>query len=167
MHLTLKRTTLTKESTIGELSVDGVFECYVLEDVVRAATAPKVFGRTAIPAGSYQVLVTFSTRFQRRMPLLVNLPGGDIHFGGRLIDDCGVRIHSGNTAADTEGCLLVGLDKKTDFVGRSRDAFSRFFPRLQEAVAAGPVTLSANYHRRCIAPCSGLCGLRHQRYLID
>ena len=142
MHLTLKRTTLTKESTIGELSVDGVVECYVLEDVVRPASAPKGFGRTAIPVGTYQVLVTFSTRFQRRMPLLVNLPGGDISFGGRRIDDCGVRIHSGNTAADTEGCLLVGLDKKVDFVGRSRDAFSRLFPRIQDAAKGGPVLLT-------------------------
>lgn len=142
MHLTLKRTMLTKESTIGELSADGVFECYVLEDVVRKPGEVKVFGKTAIPVGTYRVLVTFSTRFQRRLPLLVNVPGGDIRFGGRRIDDCGVRIHSGNTAADTEGCLLVGLDKKTDFVGRSRDAFSRFFPGLQDAVAAGPVTLT-------------------------
>ena len=142
MHLTLKRTTCTKESTIGELAVDGAFECFVLEDVVRPASAPKVFGKTAIPAGTYGVRVTYSNRFLRLMPLLVNLPGGAIQFGGRRIDDCGVRIHSGNTAVDTEGCLLLGLDKKVDFVGRSRDAFSRFFPRLQEAVKAGPVTLT-------------------------
>ena len=142
MHLDLKRTTHTKESTIGELFVDEVFECFVLEDIVRPVAAPKVYGKTAIPAGSYRVLVTMSNRFRRLMPLLVNLPGGDIHFGSQRIDDCGVRIHSGNTAADTEGCLLLGLDKKVDFVGRSRDAYSRFFPRLQDAVAAGPVTLT-------------------------
>lgn len=142
MHLDLKRTTLTKESTIGELYVDGVFECYVLEDVVRGAGEVKVWGKTAIPAGEYRLRVTYSNRFRRLLPLLVNVPGGAIRFGTNLIDDCGVRIHSGNTAADTEGCLLVGLDKKKDFVGRSRDAFSRFFPRLQDAVAAGPVTLT-------------------------
>ncbi|AWM31354.1 DUF5675 family protein [Hymenobacter nivis] len=142
MRLELHRTTFTKESTIGELSVDGVFECFVCEDPVRPVGAPKVFGKTAIPAGIYAVRVTYSNRFLRRLPLLVNVPDGDIHFGDLLIDDCGVRIHSGNTAADTEGCLLVGLDKKPDFVGRSRDAFSRFFPRLQDAVAAGPVLLT-------------------------
>jgi hypothetical protein len=142
MRLELKRTTFTKESTIGELFVDGVFECYVLEDVVRGAGEAKVWGKTAIPTGQYQVQVTYSNTFRKRMPLLVNVPGGAIRFGKSLIDDCGVRIHSGNTAADTEGCLLVGLDKKTDFVGRSRDAFSRLFPRLQDAVAAGPVTLT-------------------------
>jgi len=142
MHLELKRTTFTKESTIGELSVDGVFECYVLEDPVRGAGEAKVWGKTAIPAGDYRVRVTYSNRFRRLLPLLVNVPGGAIRFGTNLIDDCGVRIHSGNTAADTEGCLLVGLDKKTDFVGRSRDAFSRLFPHLQDAVAAGPVTLT-------------------------
>ena len=142
MHLDLKRTTFTKESTIGELFVDGAFECYVLEDVVRGASEAKVHGRTAIPAGNYRLRVTYSNRFRRLLPLLVNMPGGNIRFGDRRIDDCGVRIHSGNTAADTEGCLLVGLDKRTDFVGRSRDAFSHFFPRLQDAVAAGPVTLT-------------------------
>lgn len=142
MHLDLKRTTFSKESTIGELFVDGVFECYVLEDVVRKPGEVKVFGKTAIPAGEYRVKVTYSNRFRRLLPLLVNVPGGTIRFGAGLIDDCGVRIHSGNTAADTEGCLLVGLDKKTDFVGRSRDAFSRLFPRIQDAVAAGPVTLT-------------------------
>lgn len=131
MRLDLKRTVFTKQSTIGELSVDGVFECYVLEDVVRKPDEVKEFGKTAISAGSYRVIVDMSNRFRRLMPLLVNVPGF-----------AGVRIHSGNTAADTEGCLLLGLDKKTDFVGRSRDAFSRFFPRLQDAVAAGPVTLT-------------------------
>ncbi len=142
MHLDLKRATFTKESTIGELFVDGVFECYVLEDVVRGAGEAKVYGKTAVPAGNYHLRITYSNRFRRLLPLLVNVPGGTIQFGGRRIDDCGVRIHSGNTAADTEGCLLVGLDKKTDFVGRSRDAFSRLFPRLQDAVAVGPVTLT-------------------------
>lgn len=142
MRLELKRTTFTQESTIGELFVDGVFECYVLEDVVRKPGEAKVYGKTAIPAGDYRLRVTYSNRFRRLLPLLVNVPGGTIRFGTGLIDDRGVRIHSGNTAADTEGCLLVGLDKKTDFVGRSRDAFSRFFPRLQDAVAAGPVTLT-------------------------
>jgi hypothetical protein len=141
MHLELKRTTFTKESTIGELFVDGVFECYVCEDPVRASGV-KIYGKTAIPAGEYRLRVTYSNRFRRLLPLLVNAPGGTIRFGQNLIDDCGVRIHSGNTAADTEGCLLVGLDKKVDFIGRSRDAFSRFFPRLQDAVAAGPVTLT-------------------------
>ena len=131
MRLELRRTTYTRESTVGELFVDGVFECYVLEDVARAPRSPKVFGRTAIPAGTYGVVVTMSNRFRRLMPLLLNVPGY-----------AGVRIHSGNTAADTEGCLLLGLDKKPDFVGRSREAYSRFFPRLQDALAAGPVTLT-------------------------
>ncbi|MDO7877373.1 DUF5675 family protein [Hymenobacter sp. ASUV-10] len=142
MHLTLTRTTFTEESTIGELFVDGKFECYVLEDVVRQPGQAKVWGKTAIPTGKYQVRITYSNRFRRRLPLLVNVAGGAIQFGGRRIDDCGVRIHSGNTSADTEGCLLVGLDQKTDFVGRSRDAFSRLLPRLQDAVAAGTVTLT-------------------------
>ena len=144
MRLDLHRTTFTKQSTIGELSVDGVFECYVLEDVVRPVGAPKVFGKTAIPTGTYAVRVTFSNHFQRLMPLLVNVPGGDIHFGGLRIEDCGVRMHSGNDAADTEGCPLLGLDKGVDFVGRSRLAFEQFFPPLQAAVAAGQVLLTVH-----------------------
>ncbi len=132
MELVLKRTVFTKESTIGELSVDGTFECYVLEDVVRKPGEKKVYAKTAIPAGTYKVIVNMSNRFRRLMPLLLKVPGFE-----------GVRIHSGNTAADTEGCLLLGLDKKTDFVGRSRDAYSRFMPRLQEALNAGrPVTIT-------------------------
>ena len=131
MHLALHRTTFTNESTIGQLTVDGVFECYVLEDVVRKPGEAKTFGKTAIPAGTYRVIVDMSNRFRKLMPLLLNVPGF-----------AGVRIHSGNTAADTEGCLLLGLDQKKDFVGRSRDAFSRFFPRLQDAVAAGPVFIT-------------------------
>ncbi len=130
MRLELRRTTYTRESTVGELFADGVFECYVLEDVVRPA-GQKAFGRTAIPAGTYGVAVTMSNRFRRLMPLLLDVPGFT-----------GVRIHSGNTAADTEGCLLLGLDRKTDFVGRSRDAYSRFFPRLQDALKNGPVRLT-------------------------
>lgn len=131
MHLDLHRTTFTNESTIGELSVDGVFECYVLEDRVRPA-GQKVFGKTAIPAGTYGIIVNMSNRFRRLMPLLLKVPGYE-----------GVRIHSGNTAADTEGCLLVGLDQDADFVGRSRDAYSRLMPRLQDALNAGrPVTIT-------------------------
>lgn len=142
MHLELKRTTFTKESTIGELFIDGKFECYVLEDVVRKPNEAKLFGKTAIPTGTYRVLITYSNRFRRLMPLLSDLPGKSTRFGTRSLGECGVRIHSGNTAADTEGCLLVGLDKKTDFVGRSRDAYSRLFPAIQEAVATGGATIT-------------------------
>ncbi|TGE23547.1 DUF5675 family protein [Hymenobacter metallicola] len=132
MHLTLKRTTFTSESTIGQLSIDGQFECYVLEDVVRKPSTTKVYGKTAIPAGTYPVTITHSNRFGRLMPLLGGVPGF-----------AGIRIHSGNTAADTEGCLLVGTTQARDFVGNSRTAYARLYMKIKAAIDRGnQVTIS-------------------------
>lgn len=123
MRLVLQRKWATGKSTIGELYVDGVFECYTLEDVVRSG--PKVPGATAIPAGKYKIIIDMSTRFKRLMPHVLNVPGFE-----------GVRIHSGNTDADTEGCPLLGRTKEQDFVGESKLAFDTFFPKLQAAKEA-------------------------------
>ena len=120
MLVRVEREDFTGKSTIGRLFVDGVFECFTLEDVVRPV---KIKGMTAIPAGMYEVVVSFSARFQRPLPLLLNVP----HFDG-------VRIHTGNTDADTEGCLLVGQSKSKDFVGASRAAFAPLFARIQAAL---------------------------------
>jgi hypothetical protein len=121
VELQVKRTDLTDESTIGEFSVNGQFECYTLEDKVRLV---KIAGKTAIPPGRYEVIVNFSQRFGRPLPLLLNVP-----------DFEGVRIHPGNTDADTEGCILVGDTKKPNFVGDSRPAFERLFEKLKVASA--------------------------------
>jgi hypothetical protein len=123
MKLLLKRMTFTNNSTIGELSIDGEHECYTLEDVVRDK---KIKGITAIPFGIYKIIINMSNRFQRLMPLLLDVPEFE-----------GVRIHSGNTSADTEGCILVGVDPKTDYIGKSRDTFSFLFPKIQEAIDNG------------------------------
>ena len=123
MKLVLQRKVVSEVSTIGELSIDGKFECYTLEDVVR--TGPKVPGKTAIPAGDYKVIIDKSTRFKRDMPHVLDVPGFD-----------GVRIHSGNTDADTEGCPLLGRTKGKDFVGESKLAFDAFIPKLQVAKEA-------------------------------
>lgn len=117
MELRVKRIQFSEESTIGELSVDGQFECYTLEDKVRPV---KVKGRTAIPPGRYEVIINFSQRFQRQLPLLLNVPNFE-----------GVRIHPGNTAANTEGCILVGDTKSENFIGQSRVAFNRVFDKLK------------------------------------
>ena len=119
MELNLTRTDLTRKSTIGELKVNGKFECFTLEDVVRPV---KVAGMTAIPAGSYEVVITFSARFKTPLPLLLAVPNFD-----------GIRIHKGNTAENTEGCILVGKTKSTDLIGSSKLAFDALFAKLKAA----------------------------------
>jgi hypothetical protein len=128
MELRLARTTSTGRSTIGDLSIDGKFECYTLEDCVRPV---KIKNMTAIPAGRYRVIITYSQRFKRLLPLLLNVPQFE-----------GVRIHSGNAAADTEGCILVGRTKAKDFIGESRLAFDKLFARLSAAVATEEIYIN-------------------------
>ena len=111
--------------TIGELLVDGEHECWTLEDIVRPA-GEKVYGETAIPYGTYPVTVTFSNRFQRDLPLLVGVP-----------NFTGIRIHPGNTAAQTHGCLLVGTGHTGTTVTDSRTAFNKLFPKIRDAVRRG------------------------------
>ena len=114
--------------TVGNLSVDGKHICMTLEDPVREVEGQPVQvwkepGQTAIPVGRYAVEMTYSNRFQRIMPQLMNVPGFS-----------GVRIHSGNTDADTEGCLLVGMSwGGTDFISESRIALEKVYPLIQEA----------------------------------
>lgn len=126
MKLVLERLQLSSDVTIGSLSVDGVWECWTLEDVVRPIGAPKVPGATAIPYGLYTVEITHSPHFGRDLPLLDAVPGFT-----------GVRIHPGNTAADTEGCILVGRDRLARSLGHSRDAFDALFPKIRDAIARG------------------------------
>jgi hypothetical protein len=122
MNLKVVRKVFTEDSTIGELSVDGRFECFTLEDKVRAVGTPKVWGATAIPEGIYEVIINFSEKFQKFLPLLLNVP----NFSG-------IRIHSGNTSRDTTGCILVGQSKASNFVGNSKAAFAPLFAKMQAA----------------------------------
>lgn len=131
MNLRLVRDKLLADQTLGTLYVDGDAECFTLEDKVRElpgepVSAWKVPKRTAIPRGTYQVDVTYSNRFKRDMPLLLNVPG----FGG-------IRIHSGNTEADTEGCILVGRVIAGRHIEQSHVAFDDLFKQIDEAVDAG------------------------------
>lgn len=119
MILELKRKIFTDDSTIGELSIDGKFVCYTLEDKVRDV---KIQNVTAIPYGKYEIAITFSNRFKQYMPLLLNVP----NFSG-------VRIHSGNKSTDTEGCILVGSSKSLNFIGNSRVTYRSLFARIKEA----------------------------------
>lgn len=119
MKLLLKRLHKTNNSTIGELYVDGKFECYTLEDKEREV---KIKAETAIPKGTYIVGITLSNRFKRLLPILINVPNFE-----------GVRIHSGNSNHDTEGCILVGTTRSEDFIGNSRLAFEKLFKKMQLA----------------------------------
>ena len=117
MNLTLYRKWFTDISTTGVLFIDDAFFCYTLEDAVREQ---KIYGKTAIPYGEYDVEITFSPRFQKYLPLLIDVP-----------QFVGVRIHTGNTAQDTEGCILVGKSKGYDFIGGSRNAFNELMERIK------------------------------------
>jgi hypothetical protein len=126
MKLISRRKEYGDNYTISELSVNGVYECFILEDTVRPKGV-KIFGNTAVPAGTYNVVINFSNHFQKLLPELLNVPMFE-----------GIRIHSGNTDVDTEGCLLVGTTwGGGDFIGNSVVAFNHLFPQLQAAIAAG------------------------------
>jgi hypothetical protein len=125
MQITIKRLHKTDKSTIGELLIDGIFECYTLEDIERPV---KIKAETAIPKGTYKVIINQSNRFKRLMPLLLNVPNFE-----------GVRIHAGNTNHDTEGCILVGRTRSKDFIGQSRKAYDKLFKKMQ---AAKDITLT-------------------------
>lgn len=137
MKLELIRKKFGLNATIGELLVDGKFECFILEDVVREVPGVpvekwKIPGKTAIPQGTYKVILTMSNRFKRILPLLVDVPGYT-----------GVRIHPGNTAENTEGCLLPGAQAGYDKVLNSRMAFDPLFNLIDSAVKSKkPVTIT-------------------------
>lgn len=118
MELLLKRIFRGNKYTIGHLYINGDYYCDVLEDVDRGLSNDmseeeikkiKVYGKTAIPTGRYKVEVTYSPKFKRHLPILLNVKGFS-----------GIRIHSGNTAEDTLGCLLVGYNKVKGQVINSR-----------------------------------------------
>lgn len=115
MQITVKRTFKGPEYTIGKLYIDGAYFCDTLEDTVRAE---KIAGKTAIPAGKYKVKKTMSPRFKTVLPEILNVP-----------NFTGVRIHSGNTAKDTDGCLLLGLNKTKGAVLCSKNAMAFFMDR--------------------------------------
>ena len=119
MQITVKRLHKTETSTIGELLIDGLFECYTLEDAERPV---KIKGETAIPKGTYKVIINESNRFKRLLPLLLDVPNFE-----------GVRIHSGNSNHDTEGCILVGQSRNKNYIGQSRKAFEKLFKKMQGA----------------------------------
>lgn len=123
MELKLNRIFLGSSATIGELLVNDKHLCDTIEDRVRLE-GEKVYGKTAIPEGTYEVKLTHSPRFKKTLPEILNVP----NFSG-------IRIHTGNSSKDTEGCILVGTwdGEKEDWVGNSRIAFDELMALLEEA----------------------------------
>lgn len=131
MNITLNRIAKKSKYTIGKLYIDGEYFCDTIEDTDRGLTqtmtdaqikSKKVYGQTAIPTGTYRVIISYSNKFKRQMPLLLNVPGF-----------LGIRIHSGNTEKDTEGCLIVGKNKIVGKVIESKDTYNKLFSMLCEA----------------------------------
>jgi hypothetical protein len=139
MKLKLIRTDKTEISTIGELFVNDKFECFILEDKDRGLTSnmeldeikeDKVTAKTAIPKGTYTIAITYSNRFKQYLPILMNVPCFE-----------GIRIHSGNTADHTEGCLLPGNARTKDKVLDSRNAFKSLFAKLKAVEKTEKITI--------------------------
>ena len=135
MELQLKREIFTDISTIGSLTIDGKFECYILEDKDRGINNTltleqimrvKVYGKTAIPYGRYEVDWTMSARFKVMMPILLNVVGWS-----------GIRIHKGNTEIDSLGCLLCGTRKITNRITESTIATNKLYAKIEAAKKQG------------------------------
>lgn len=138
MKLTLKRIALRPTYTIGKLYIDDVYFCDTIEDTVRDTNKSgkfdngeqKIKGKTAIPYGTYEIKWTYSPRFKKYTPQLMNVPSFE-----------GIRVHAGNTSADTEGCLILGENKQVGKVLNSRATINKFYPIIKEACSNGKVTI--------------------------
>lgn len=133
MELKVKREVKGSNFTAGKLLINDTYFCYTLEDKDRGLTSAmttaqikqiKVPAETAIPIGRYEVVINFSNRFQKQMPLLIGVKGFE-----------GIRIHSGNKSEHTEGCLLVGFEDGLDgFMGESKMAVKQLYSKLFETI---------------------------------
>lgn len=123
MELKLNRIFLGSSATIGELYIDKKYIADTLEDRVRPE-GEKVYGKTAIPEGTYEMVLSYSPRFKKILPEILNVP-----------NFTGIRIHCGNSSADSSGCILVGTwdGEKEDWVSDSKIAFNKLMSLLEEA----------------------------------
>lgn len=139
MKLELKRVALRDTYTIGKLYIDGVYFCDTLEDRVRDLNKNGIFdngekkvkGETAIPYGLYEVVWAYSPRFKRYTPRLLNVNSFS-----------GVLIHAGNTAKDSEGCILLGQNKVVGKVINSKICVDKLYPIIRDACKNGKVTIN-------------------------
>ena len=140
MKLTVVRTQFGTDATNGLLFIDGVFECYTLEDQYQAV---KVMHETCIPEGTYDIKFRKTGGFHAKYSDRYK----NAHYGMLHLQDVPnftyILIHAGNTDEHTSGCLIVGetqqdLDKGKDgFVGGSGDAYKKFYPKVRDALNAG------------------------------
>lgn len=135
MDITITRNWKKAGYTIGRLYIDGQYVCDTLEPQDRGLRSSmalpeirklKAKGKTAVPTGLYPVTRTWSPRFKRVLPLVGRVPGFD-----------GVRLHPGNTARDTEGCVLPGVNSKAGMVLDSRKWLSAIDSRIEAALKGG------------------------------
>lgn len=102
MELKVVRSVHNENSTLGKMYLNNEFFAFTCEDKVRNLNgdkSKKVDGKTAIDPGRYEVILSFSNHFQKYLPLLMNVACFE-----------GIRIHGGNTAADSLGCILIGAN---------------------------------------------------------
>jgi hypothetical protein len=128
MKILVDRFEFIDNSTIGTLTC-GDFSCFTLEDMDRHLEDnpdAKQYGKTAIPRGTYEVIITYSNRFKQELPLVKDVPGFE-----------GIRIHAGNAPEDTHGCLLVGSTHSKNFVGNSRATMVKLFELIEHALDLG------------------------------
>lgn len=130
MEILVNRTARKEGYTIGRMSLNGVYFCDTLEDTDRGLSSTmssdeilskKRKGITAIPTGKYDVILTFSPKFKRVLPLLLNVPGYQF-----------IRMHQGNLVSSTEGCLLVGENKIKGQLLNSRATLEKLMSVLLE-----------------------------------
>lgn len=140
MNIQLKRIAKKETYTIGKLYLDGVYFCDTIEDKDRGLNQTmstndikkkKVYGETAIPTGTYKLVIDYSNRFKKNMAHILNVPGYE-----------GIRIHAGNTAKDSLGCIIVGKNKVVGKVVESRNTYNQLFPILQKAFKEGEIKIT-------------------------
>ena len=140
MNILLKRIAKKETYTIGKLYIDNVYFCDTIEDKDRGLNQnmpindikkKKVYGETAIPTGTYSLIIDYSNRFKRRMAHILNVPGYE-----------GIRIHTGNTAKDSLGCIIVGKNKVVGKVVESKITYDKLFPLLEKAYKEDKINIT-------------------------
>jgi len=137
VNLTLVRQTLTPDSTTGQLYIDGQPFCYTLE-------LPVIDGLpgSAIPEGTYPVVLAPSPKFMASTDDWVLRYAQLIPHIYQIPDRTNILIHWGNTASDTEGCILVGQSLGTNYIGNSRLAFEHLWDRIEGPARSNDCTLT-------------------------